>query len=422
MGNFGVVLESIFDLCIVYLLALNLGGFNTVEGVKKLRLVPTLVTVALFILLTSSIIFIFSPFLYTILFPFIMLGCMMLFIDKKNMSLTFDEVIIMWLIYHTISISVFVLLSMFLRQFTNDVLLIRHGMSILSLVIVVLICQWIDFNRLLIYTLKRLVMRFVVFTVAFLFFIFSVTADDVYDVTGHGLLLFIFLIPIVVGVIYTARRIHENTRIIPEAYHDAKKLLMLLDIKAEEAACFDELNGMIKESVQLMDLQGLLEVEDPSDADLCHLKRLIKHTLTSLKKEQKSNVEILTKVHATGRFERVNEMKLAYMLSLLMEFPLGTLTKYPIYVKVVSTPKTASIRMSCHYKFQRNLAHFEKFLVNSDLVQSEIDKHFSLSKLRTLVADNKGEIYMNKIDDLHPKVDYLSVCLVFNQEDDEDVE
>jgi len=233
-----------------------------------------------------------------------------------------------------------------------------------------------------------------------------------------GLIFLTFFVPALIGLIYSIKLTHQSTAVVPEAYHDAKKLLMLLDIKADEATDFTKLNEMLAQSVDLMNLQLPEPHQAASNTASAAFEKFIKRAIESVK-NTKSNTKVISNITFTDKHEVVNDIKIAYILGLLLEHALDTLTKRPIFIDVSSARHNAIIQISCEYKFERRLRRIENFLLDNDEdIRSKIKRNFNLLKLKTLVDAHNGKIIITREKNEQEQLDYLSICIVFKKEGD----
>jgi len=419
--NFLIV--SVLDVCIAYFMTNNLCGFNLSSAIKKIKAIPFLPIIILYPLIAVTFSITLSLSAYNLFFPLSILLLILLFVDKKSINLTFDEIIVIWILIKIIITSLLLLLTSAVSLLTANSWLLTYGVYILTLLSVLIICQLIDFNRLLILTLKNIFMRFAVIAISILMVVFSLMQDNIYSTANNSIIIALFLIPIIIGIVYTAKRVHESTRIIPEAYHDAKKLLMLLSIKAEESAGFEELRDILRETVELMDLNKYIAVDSKSTAEISLLKELIDKSVEVFKQESKTNIAIDVDVIYEGKYAEVCEMKLSYILNLMLCIPVESLTSLPVKIEVTSSEQMAEIRMSCHYKFERRFNSLYNFITDQNTDQNpaseiKINKHYSLSKLRDLILDHQGEVSIFQNNEINPKRGYVTILIKFSRRSD----
>jgi len=233
----------------------------------------------------------------------------------------------------------------------------------------------------------------------------------------------IFLIPILLALFYVAKRIHKNTTIIPEVYHDVKKLMILLNIKAEEKATVPELKALFSESIDLIGLQ--LPVHDSQIADTAisesiRFEKFIKHTIELTKKDKKSKTTIYSNVQFTNSYLAINDIKLAYILRLLLEYFLNIHTQKSIYLDISSFSDQLIMRLSSEDKFKKGHKNLELLLARDEIAQPKKGNHSNLLRLQSLIAELHGEVrIMHKFND-QEQADYLVIGLLFEKKEGDD--
>lgn len=408
------------DVLLTYLLTNNLCGFKASVAMKNMKLLPGILMFLLFFCSSFFLLYLnllpIPDVFVGLLNPIPMFLATLIFIEKKKVSLSVDEKILVWLHVYTLGHLLFLILILVFSTFILNGSLLGYVSYFIGTLIIVISCQKLDFNKLLVFTLRKNLFKFLTFIIALLFFIISITFAEIHNLSSHRLLIFPFLVIVLVGLIYTIGKVHQNTLIIPEAYHDTKKLLMLLDIKAEEATDIAELKDMLSESITLMNLQlphayttAALDADSP-------FEKLMQRTIDYLRKNRRSNVKIISNIRFTGDFQEINRIKSAYMLSQLLEYVLSTLTKRPIYVDISSSFDQLSLGVSCEYKFERNLGSIQKFFVHDEEVREEIADNMGLLKLKSLVSRHKGEALITRDKHFKEHVDYLTISLFFKKE------
>jgi hypothetical protein len=220
-------------------------------------------------------------------------------------------------------------------------------------------------------------------------------------------------------LVQAIKLIHRNTAIIPEAYHDAKKLMMLLDIKAEKAIDVGELKDLLSESVVLMNLQLPNANASISNTEDANFTRFIKRTIESTKIDKRSNAKIISNIQFSDRYNEINNIKLGYMMGLLLEHALDTLTKRPIFIDINSSKDRILIQVAYEYKFEKNLIQLKNFLVDNDFDRSKINNNLCLLKLKSLVETLNGKSVITREKNIHEQVDYLSISLIFSEAGDQ---
>ena len=408
---------------IVYFLTNNFCGFKSSIAIKKIKIIPIISILVIYTLFHALILHllpmegVYHNLTGEVYHDLNFLGLLILtwlFVEKRKVSFAIDEIAIIWLSIFAI-VHFLILLLMIASSFINNELIVVILTFILSSAIVVALCEKVDFNRFLVFILRRITLRILIFLTVIICLI------ALYILINHQdlvILVLVLFIPSLLGLIHTIRLTHQSTAIVPDAYHDAKKLLMLLDIKAEEATDFTQLNEMLAHSVELMNLQLPdydLSVSNDASADF---EKFIIRTIESIKMDKKANAHLVPNIQFSDRHHEVGDIKIAYMVGLLLEHALDTLTKRPIFIDVSSGKYDAAIRVSCEYKFEKRLKNSDNFLLEGETVSTIIKKSFNLSKLDSMVKAHNGELNIVGGKNTGEQVDYLTIHVVFKKEGD----
>ena len=409
------------NILIIYFMTNNFCGLKSSIAIKKIKIIPTISIVTAYIVLHTSTLFVLHPRAHHNLNLFALLILTWLFgvfVERRKVSFSLDEIALIWLLICALIHVLFVPIPTIISTFITGELNIAVFTLVITSIATVILCQKFDFNRLLIFILRRITLRILIFLSVMLFLVNSSILSHNRNLLEHSLLILTFFVPALVGLVYTIRLTHQSTAVVPDAYHDAKKLMMLLDIKAEEATDFIQLNAMLAQSVDLMNLQlpdYSLAIANTANANF---EKFLIRTIESIKIDRKSNTQVVPNIQFLDTHDEVNDIKIAYMIGLLFEHALDTLTKRPIFVDVSSAKHNALIRISCEYKFEKRLRDLENFLLDNEIARPKIKKNFNLSKLKSLVDTHNGRLIIAREKNTQEQVDYLSICIIFKKEGD----
>jgi len=415
---FYISLPSLFlaicDITIIYFVTQNLCGTKASVAVRRIRLPLAIGLIAFFALFFYTL----PQTIYGLLAPILMIVMTFTFIEKKTTSLSIFEKVLIWIHYYVLAHALFVPIITVANLFTTDKQIIRYATYSLGILLVLFVCQKLDLNKLLIFVLRRPPLKALIIVLAALFFAFSMTLDNLKYILEHRLFFLILFIILLVGLFYLIKRIHQSTAILPESYHDTKKLMLLLNIKAEELTDITELRVLLDESINLMDLQLPTPSEKSAATEEERFKNFVEHSVELTRRAKKSFSKIITQVHFTGNYQEINPIKSAYMLGLLLDYVLDLLTKKPIYLEINSSSACLTARISFEYKFEKEHRNLKTFLLDGDFIQSEINKNSNLLKLKSLFFAHNGDVLITREKNTKEQVDYLSVCAVFKKEGD----
>ena len=417
---------SMGDIMIIYFLTNNLCGFRISTALKRIKFVPFICSYLVAFVFFVSTAMLFHRSVTTVLVPFLIMFFTWFFIDKRETRLLLSETLIVALLVYCITHALTFLLIPIGMIFADTSVVQGFLVYSLMMILTVLLCRNWDLNKLFLFISRKTSFIILISLTTVLFYIVSIMeaeniADiDLLSIWENNFILIPFLIPMLIGLVHTIQLAHKNTAIIPEKYHDAKKLLMLLDIKAEKANDVDELKDLLNESITLMNLQiassnsGSIVSDDKAEKFVNFIKRVIDTT----KMESKVYAKIIPSIHFSNNYKEINDIKLAYMLTLLLEYALNTLTKLPIYTDISSSESRLSIRISYEYKFEKSQRHLESFFHDDDekSARFKIENKFTLSKLKSIAKIHSGKIDISREKNVQECVDYLSICLVFKKE------
>jgi len=393
----------------------NLCGFKTLVALKKLRIMLVLSFIAFFMLFFYSL----PTTFYGPITPILMLLIAFIFIEKKNLGLALNEKILVWLHYYILAQALLIPIIIVTDMPIIPNYIIRYPLYALATILIIFLCQKLDLNKLFVFVLRRTPFKILFFIIGACFFIFSMTSNYLKEILDHHLLLFLFSIPTLIALFYLIKRIHKSTALMPESYHDAKNLMMLLNIKAAETTTISELRTLLDESINLIDLQLPTPGSLVADTEEERFEKFMKQVIEVTKVDKKAKVSIVSDVQFTNRYPEINDIKLAYMLRLLLEYTLDILTQKPIYVDIQSSSDQIIINISYEYKHENSLENLELFLVADEIPQSNRHNHFNLLRLRSLITDHHGKTTIIRQKNTQEQADYLSVCLIFKKECDD---
>lgn len=397
----------------MYFMTNNFCGFKASLVLKKVRIMPLLgIFTMLFIFRVLDSLLVPSIILNT-LNLFSLLALVWIFVEKEKVTLSLDEIILIWFLIYAFLHVPFTPILLVINVFVENEISLGIIFYPIMVTALLILCQKADLNKLLVFILRKTVFKILIFLTAMLFFIILLTLNNIRYLSEHSLIALPLLIPILGGLIHAIKLIHKNTTIIPNNYHDAKKLLMLLDIKAEKATDIAELKEMLTESIDLMKLElPHASVTIPNTANTT-FEIFIRHTIESIKVEKKFNTKILSNIQFSEKYDEINDIKFAYMMGLLLEHALDTLTKRPIFIKITSSKHKALIRVSCEYKFKKNLNDLEASLLGNEAI-THSKNH--LLKLKSLIDEHNGQVTITREKNIQEQADYLSICLIFKKE------
>lgn len=409
------------DLTIIYFMTSNLCGFKAIDVFKNLSIILIISFVVFFLFFFYSL----PSTIYAPLTPILMIFTTFGLVKIQKVNLLFNEKFFIWLHYYILANALLIPITIITDMpfFPFPFYLLRYFIYGLGVILIIYLCQKLDLNKLLIFVLRRTSLKITFFIVASFFIFFSFTSTHLKRILGHHFLLLMLSIPILIGAFYAIKHIHQSTTLMPEAYHDVKKSMMLLHLRAEKITHLSELTALIDESIQLKDLK--LPTPTTSlflpKSEQERFEKLIKETIELAKIDRQTGVAIVSTVHFTSHHSEINDIKLAYMLSLLLEYFLDSLTQKPIYININSSQDQLIIGLSSEYKFEKSRKNLELFLGEDHYSPPKTSNQFNLLRLKSLIIDHNGKTTITVKKHSQERTDYLFVDLDFKKRSDLDV-
>jgi len=349
-------------------------------------------------------------------------------VKKKNSSTTVDEVVLIFFIYFffnlilstTAVIPILAAINFLINQYLQVVFLCT------SYVIFTMLFLWVldkvDMNKFFVFISHRLALKIAIFATSIitllaisLVFIFSRAALSpaiVQEIVPLGIILFLLLI----GFVRTLKSAHQYEVVVPERYHNMKRILTLLNLKAESAETIDELKEMITATIDLMDIKVAKTEPQKSEDEPEDFDAFIKNAIDSLKLNHKSNVEINTTIQYFESHKNVSAMNITYMLGTLLENAIEnaneTGTEYPILVDILSTEHVLFIKVANEAE-SKDPQELYNMLSKGYSTKEKVGRGFGLSKLKKLVESQQGNMIVTQ--EINPilQANYIAFTLNF---------
>ena len=347
---------------------------------------------------------------------------------SKNSNATVDEAILGFSIYFFLSIIIYATaiipivaaIDFLLNQFLRVVFLCT------SWIIFTMIFLWlldkVDMNKLYVFIAHRLALKIAIFTTSIitLLAIILVLVYSGGDFTLASirtiLLLVIIVVLLIVGFVRTLRSAHQFEIVVPERYHDMKRILTLLNLKAESAQTIDELREMIATTIGLLDIKVAKTEPQKSEDEPEDFEAFIKNAIDSLKLNHKSTVEIKSTIQYFESHKNVSAMNISYMLGTLLENAIENATArgtdFPILVDILSTEHVLFVKVAneAESKDQQDL---DNMLAKGYSTKEKVGRGFGLSKLKKLVESQQGNIIVTQEMNPTLQANYIAFTLNF---------
>jgi len=411
------IVTAIFDLSVCYFVVNSLIGNKFKKALKGINH-HFIISLCFFIILTSTrfisrafasmrpLSFI-SVFIVVLLFTNII-------VKKQKMAHSPDEIILMffgYFIFSQIIVVTSTVPAMFLNSSTPFPFLIC--LVILTMIFLYFLNRT-DLSKFFVFITYRLAFKVAIFAIASIIALLSIFTY----VTNHPrtfstlLSISIILIIMAVGLWHTLKIAHQYEVVIPEKYHDMRKILTLLNLKAYDAQTTEELKEMIEATIDLMGIKVAEPIKKIDEDEPVDFEAFIKTNIESLKLNLASDTEVHTNIQYFDPHKLVSAMNINYMLGILLENALETRTTYPIIVDILSTSNILFIKVSNETPMNTP-QNLENMLAKGYSTKGKIGRGFGLPKLKKLVEKHDGTITVSQEVNVAEQVNYISFTLNF---------
>ena len=345
-------------------------------------------------------------------------------VKSNEPSMTIDEITLMFFIFFLINLSITSVTI--IPALARDLLPFNQILQIVvlcaSLIIFTILLLWIlnkiDLNKLFIFVIHRLALKLVVFAIsliallAIIFTLIFYVRFDAFDVLQAIIPLGVIVILLIIGFIHTLKAAHQYEVVVPEKYHDMKRILTLLNLRAEDAQTVDELREMIDATIELMGIKVAKpepqeSVDEPKD-----FEAFIRCAIDSLKLNHQSDVEINANIQHFEPHKNVSAMNVSYMLGTLLENAIESGTKNPILVDILSTEHVLFIKVANEIE-SKTPQELYNMLSKGYSTKEKVGRGFGLSKLKSLVESHKGNIIITQEMNPIAQANYIVFTLNF---------
>ena len=339
------------------------------------------------------------------------------YIMKKNNSRTpIDEIALIFSIYYLISHLLVAVIIMPLILVSQNVQIIFLVIATICTVIFVLLLNRLNLNKLFVLISHRLALKMVISILslcALIIFMYialnySYTTAPPFMIIPLGLLVVI----ISTGLMHCLKIAHQYEIVMPEKYDDMKKILTLLNIKAECVQTVEELKGIIDSSIELLGIKVAEPDAQPSENEPIDFKAFIIANINSLKLNHESQVEVITNIQFFEPHKLVNAMKINYMLGTLLENALETNTEYPILIDILYTEHVLLVKVANETPF-KEAREIKNMFAKGYSTKGKVARGFGLSKLKKLVESHQGSVVTSQEMNSKYQVNYISITLNF---------
>jgi len=345
-------------------------------------------------------------------------------VRNKNSSTTFDEIVLLFFIYFLLNLvltSIIIIPSVIALNFLLNYFLRIIFVCVSSFILTILfltILDKVDLNKLFVFIVHRVAIKIAFFAIslisllAFFFSLLSLDLTAFLDIIQMIASLGLMVLILIIGFVHTLRAAHQYEVVVPERYHDMKKILTLLNLRAEDAQTVDELKGMIEATIELMGIKIEKPELQKSEDEPKDFEAFIRCAINSLKLNHKSSVEINTTIQHFEPHKNVSAMNVSYMLGTLLENAIETGTKHPILVDILSTEHVLFIKVANEVE-SKTPQELYSMLSKGYSTKEKVGRGFGLSKLKSLVESHQGNIIITQEMNPTAQANYIVFTLNF---------
>ena len=399
---------NLLDIVMLYIVTNSLIGYKPNVAFKNLtwKMGGLAIIYALAVGLFGHFV---SIIVHNVVTTVLMLGIVHLIV-KKLATVSFPDKVLIIVFHYLITHAVVIPIVLVVSRFNLELMQMNLLVYVLITGTLILLCSKIGLDKLFIFVSRKLLIKLMFFILVAIFVALIAMLNFNLDQMIEYIALFIIPVTVIVNCLYlTFKSAYEYMEVMPDVYHDTKELLSILNIKMEGINDIDELKKLHMQVMELMDLEVNGEEEPSIQTDF---EGLILKSIEAVKIDKNSHVQVNTDITYYGSHPVVSDIKIAYMLGILLKNAIETLTQKPIFVEVLSSEQAVMIKVANEAK-HKTQEELDKMLVKSYSTKEKVGRGFGLAKLKRIVEKNKGKIRI--LQNLHSQeqVNYLTVMINF---------
>jgi len=404
--NWGI---NFLEFWIFYFVICALLGFRSIEAVKELSFKIGAVSLGYAVFMGIISLF-WEDFRYQAVAVVIMI-LLIRFLSKQlkvRISRT-DTILVYFLVYlisHVVVIPSFLLFS----SLNLSIITVSFSTFGATLATLFLLFAFIDLTLLYKLVTEKFIVKLIIFMLFAMFVVsFAIFNFNAEQVVGASILLVILFAIAINGLYYMFKFAHEYMNVMPNKYHDVRKILALLNSKMSDITELEEIKEANRTAIELLNIEPVLK-EEVSTKTKNKFEALMLDTIVFIQKENHSLTEIIHDIEYESVHPVVDDMKIAYLLGILLENAIQTMTRKPIYVEIFSTSRFVGIKVSNEAK-HREKDRLETMLSRGIPTNGKIGRGFGLAKLKQTVKKYKGKVSITQ--EQRGKTNYLSIVVRF---------
>jgi len=396
------------DFMMLYIVTNSLLGYRSNEAFKRISL-----RMASFALVYGLVMGIFGYFvdlgIYHVVIITSMLGVIHIIV-KKIAKISFTDKVLILIIYyisiHIMIMPIFLIVTRFnIGEMLEGLLIYTFFISILFL-----LCLKIDFNKFFVFVSRKVLFRIMFFSLMVVFIALYATFSFNTDYMLESGVFFIVFMTIAVNCLYlTLKNAYEYMEVMPDIYHDTKKLLIILNSKFDDINDVDEMKEAYRKIMDMMELDITPEVNLNNKNEF---EGFILKTVQSIKMNKNSSIPIEVNIDFYELHPVIDDLVVSYMLGILLENAIETMTNKPVFVDIISSERAVMIKVMNEAKY-KSKEEMEAMLVKNYSTKKQVGRGFGLAKLKKLVEKKKGKISIFQEFNHKEQVNYLSILIKF---------
>ena len=409
--NWGI---NLLEFWIIYFVACALLGFKSVEALKKLNLkIIGFAFLYGFGMGTSAHLW---PDLRHHAVGVVVMILTIRFLSKQfRLRLSKIDLVLVYFLLYIISQAAVIPIFILVSSFNWSVFTISFSTFVGSVLMLFLLFTVLDLSWLYKLVAQKFIVKLIIFTLFAIFVISFIIINFEPGEIGENIWLFLILFVMAASCLhYLFRFAHNYMNIMPEKYHDVRKILSLLNSEMKYITDIDEMKRAYQSVMQLMNIEIEAKKEINTDAKN-KFENILLETIAFIRQDNNHTTKINHKFTFESEHPVVDRTKIAYFLGTLLENAIQTMTRKPIYIDIYSSDLFVVIKVSNEAKFQQKKQLKAMFSSNHS-TKGKIGRGFGLLKLNQAVKKYNGEIDMSQEFQYKENTNYLSIILKFNKQ------
>jgi len=391
------------DFVMLYVFVNNLIGNGSNVFANLLSLKVGAFAIA-FGLVMGTVSYLLSPQVYQIIvFPFLL--TLVYIIAKPSIKKRgFSDFILIYILYYII-LHMVVGLSLFLVSlFQLNQIKTNLTTYVFSTIFTFILCWRVEFSKLYTYLSYKVWVRLISFILVVIIAALSAFLNFEFSAAIQYMIIVLFIAGLL-GLIDALKKTHHYTDELPNISHDISNLILLQSIQMTQTDDIDEVRRINEKIIGLIGIDTSILKDSDSSSDHCLL-----NTIDLLKRKKNHHADIVTKIKYFEPHRTIEDVEIGYILSVLIENAMETMTTKPIFVEILCSENRLLIKVENESK-EKSKAELDQMLVKSYSSKDKIGRGFGLAKLNKYIQNNYGNIEMTQAFHNCEKVNYLTIVV-----------